>query len=114
MSHTPAPWIAKRGTEDEAERWCVYTDGPLNYHIATIENGAPGDTLETEGGNAHLIAAAPVLLLALQTAIETIRAWHNLNAGSIPSQQEYIWKLYQVSPEMKMINAALAAAEAKP
>lgn len=55
--HTPGPWTASMGTEDDNERWCVLNEA--GYLLATVENGAPGDTLETEEANARLIAAAP-------------------------------------------------------
>lgn len=63
VKHTPGPFIADRGTEDEPDRWYVLQDRPgKKFLIATIENGAPGDTLETEGANARLFAAADDLL----------------------------------------------------
>ncbi len=36
------------------------------WKIASIDNGAPGYTLETEGANSRLMAAAPELLAALE------------------------------------------------
>lgn len=66
---TPGPWIASTGFEDEEDRWIVTVDGGdtgMNYVIAMIHNGAPGDTLETEEANARLFAAAPDLLAALK------------------------------------------------
>lgn len=35
-----------------------------------IDNGAPGDTLETEAANAHLFAAAKELLVACRRSLE--------------------------------------------
>lgn len=64
--HTPAPWKAVKGSEGEPERWIVVADGEKQYHIATIENGQPGDCLETEGATARVIAAAPELLKAVE------------------------------------------------
>lgn len=65
MKQTPGSWVAIRGhDENRADRWTVCTESEPHYLIAVIENGAPGDTLETEGCNAHLIAAAPELLAA--------------------------------------------------
>ena len=51
--------------------------------------------------NARLIAAAPDLLTALEKAKETIAYWH----GSIGLD------LYQQSPEMQDINAAISKAK---
>lgn len=68
--HTPGPWVASKGVDDEPDRWCVLTDGGHQYFIAEIHNGAPGDTLETEGANARLMAAAPDLLAACKKAAD--------------------------------------------
>lgn len=44
----------------------------------------------------------------LQKAIETIEGWHNMH---LPVDlKDGLWELYQQSPEMKRINAALKAA----
>jgi hypothetical protein len=62
--HTPGAWIAVKAdiNGDDPNRWAVCVDGDPQYFLATIENGAPGDTLDTEEANARLIAAAPDLL----------------------------------------------------
>lgn len=69
VEHTPAPWKAVQGNDGEPERWLVVADAERQYHIAVIENGQPGDCLETEGATAHLIAAAPELLDAVKNFI---------------------------------------------
>lgn len=66
IPHTPAPWKASKGDEDEPERWLILADAPLAFHIATIENGQPGDTMDTEGATAAVMAAAPEMLAALE------------------------------------------------
>ncbi len=109
MSHTPGKWVAIKGIDDDAERWGVYTEGPQHFHLATIENGAPGDTLETEGHNARLIAAAPALLEALKKAVELIRLWHGMNIDKRLEPRG--WRLYFDSPEMKIIRQALTMEE---
>ena len=60
--HTPGPLKASRGWDGDPERWVIVTDGRNAYHIATIENGQPGDSCETEGHTAHLFAASLELL----------------------------------------------------
>lgn len=69
--HTPESWVALQGgcplDPDDDTRWTVCTAGEMHYCIATIENGQPGDTLETEKQRAHLFAAAPDLLAAMPT-----------------------------------------------
>lgn len=64
--HTPGPWRWDKGVDDDPTR-CFVTQGiqgQPEYVIAEIQNGAPGDCLETEEANARLIAAAPDLLAA--------------------------------------------------
>lgn len=71
--HTPGPWKAGVGVDGEADRWGVWAAyGNRQWHIATVENGAPGDTLETEAATAHLIAAAPDLLAAVEAMLPLI------------------------------------------
>lgn len=71
VQHTPGTWIAVNAdiNDSDPNRWSVCVDGEAQYFIATIENGAPGDTLGTEEANARLIAAAPDLLEACKVAL---------------------------------------------
>jgi len=65
--HTPGPYKAIKGSEDEEDRWIIVADnGTKPYHIATVENGQPGDSLETEEATAHMLAASHETLHALQ------------------------------------------------
>ena len=66
--HTPGPWKATLGISETDALRCGVTAvrGNVEYLLATIENGAPGDFCETEAANARLIAAAPELLVALK------------------------------------------------
>jgi len=69
--HTPGPWKTLRGVDDDDTRWIVVAAGSdREYLIATIENGQPGDCLETEAATASLVSAAPDLLAALKEYIE--------------------------------------------
>ena len=72
--HTPGPWKALKGHDEDPERWIVVTDGKLNYHIAVIENGAPGDTLETEGFNARMIAQSPAMFALIESLIHVAQS----------------------------------------
>ncbi len=65
-THTPGKWVAEKGMPGEPDRWCVIVETTLQgqdggYIVAVIENGCPGDTLDTEEANARLIASAPQL-----------------------------------------------------
>lgn len=51
------------------------------------------------------------LLTALQIARETIRTWHSI--GMPERFADGAWSLYQSSPEMRTINAAIAKAEGR-
>lgn len=57
---------------------------------------------------AHRRGAQKELLKALRDAVRTIRTWHGMGMGASEAQA---WALYQASPEMKRINAAIALAE---
>lgn len=85
--HTPGPWEALPPAK-LGKHWRVAQRGMLGgggvlgsatamWLIAVIENGAPGDTLETEEANARLIAAAPDLL----AACERLLPWATLSDG---------------------------------
>jgi hypothetical protein len=66
--HTAGEWKAVQADlhGDDNSRWAVVVDAPPpiegQYFIATIENGAPGDSLKTEEANAQLLAASKALL----------------------------------------------------
>lgn len=59
---------ASKGSEFEPDRWIIQTRSEPHYLIATIENGQPGDTLDTEEATAHIFAASKDLLEALEEA----------------------------------------------
>lgn len=74
ITHTPGPWIARRGTI-----------GTTQYHIAEMMPSSADDMwpgfapAEQQEANARLIAAAPDLLAALSTldSIERgMQGWH--------------------------------------
>lgn len=99
-AHTPGPWVTGSGGFES-----VKTPGPNGRPIALVA----GETQRwpfREGemlANARLIAAAPDLLEAVRDAIETIHEWHG----------DVAWDLYQHSPEMKRLNAAIAKVEGR-
>lgn len=65
-AHTPGPWVAQMDPE-YVTRCCVRTAGD-GLFIADCEEGGLGE--EDMEANAHLIAAAPDLLVALKTLVK--------------------------------------------
>ena len=53
------------------------------------------------------------LVMALKNAKQTIRTWHTIDVKD-PAVEERAWELYQLSPEMKIINESLSEAESDP
>jgi hypothetical protein len=80
MPFTPGEWEAI-APKNVGKHWKVITNGlfggnqgaisgaKVMWNLASIDNGAPGDTLETEGENARLFAASKKLLEALRMAL---------------------------------------------
>lgn len=83
-THTPGPWIARQGCDpysDDPNSWSVLREAEPQYLIAIVENGAPGDTMKTEGHTARLIAAAPDLLAACTAAQRAMGSHGPCNDG---------------------------------
>ena len=77
-THTPGPWNFAKSDIDG--RYSIYGNGPLAYC---------GDTGAVDGdgeANARLIAAAPDLLAALQTAENALRYSAQEAAGRVRSE----------------------------
>ena len=111
--HTPGPWRTHQGADDgeggvELDRWLVVVDGPKPYLVATIENGAPGDTLMTEAANATLFAAAPDLLAACRLALSFGEA--AVRAGLIGFSKRDEDGIVRDHVDLKVIRAAIAKA----
>ena len=88
--HTPGPWVAKRWTtESDVIGWYFVVCGH-RLPLSEFESDNP-DEVEA---NAHLIAAAPELLVALRGMVATFA--HNFEQG--------------VSPTVDLARAALAKA----
>jgi len=84
--HTPGPWKAEQCDiyGDDSTRWSVLTaEYQQDFFIASIENGAPGDCLDTEAANARLIAAAPDLLEACQAMLDGYEAGKSIPAFDV-------------------------------
>ncbi len=71
--HTPGPFLPQ--FNEIENRWSIVADnGSRPYLIAVVENGQPGDSLDTEEATAHLLAAAPEMLEALELAERFIKS----------------------------------------
>jgi hypothetical protein len=115
-AHTPGPWVmewipetSRRDPDlqlpDGCEFWVASDDGRGGEVLALVR---PTSFKGSANGNARLIASSPELLAALKVAVETIRIWHGF--GHATDEAE-VWALYQESPEMQVITAALQKAE---
>lgn len=108
--HTPGPWTWGKGIDGEPER-CYVTqgiEGRPRYLIATIENGAAEDFLETEEANARLIAAAPDLLDALLEFMGTDKTFLSASDTQL---DELIKDGNVLAPIVKKARAAIAKAK---
>lgn len=105
---TSGPWKASKGVEDEPDRWAVVVDGPIEFFVAEIQNGAPGDTLRTEAENAFLMAAAPELRAALKA---WLRYFDELDAISDPNDPLVIQRKKFHGRRLAQTRAALEKAE---
>lgn len=104
--HTPGPWVLHGPGSLRACDGRHDTEEGCHTIVEAEIIGVPRPEAEA---NAILIAAAPDLLAALKWALRTIRTWHGMGMGSREAQA---WALYQASPEMQAILAAIAKAEA--
>lgn len=112
--HTPGPWTARNGIEDDDHlRWGVVQAGPTPYLIAVVENGAPGDTLQTERANAHLIAAAPALLAALEGLCYSISMRYGVSDGYDQEAYEDAERHHGPAIAQRYLSARRALAAAK-
>lgn len=78
------------------------------------DDGAVPDHDESElellyAREARLRESRATLLAAAKEAVELIKVWHNMHIAL--NHKEDHWRLYQLSPEMRRINAAISAAE---
>lgn len=75
-----------------------------------VERELPASELATAivvalGEARNVAADREQLLEELKRAVQMIRVWHGMGMGPTEAQA---WELYQASPEMQQINAAIA------
>lgn len=111
--HTPAPWTVELDLASNNDIDVVAAE-LLPVASVTVRE-FPEDTgsvpRETALANATLIAAAPELLDACKTALDSLQAWNTmgLSKGAARMARE----TYEGSPEIKSIRAAIAKAEGR-
>ena len=111
--HTPGPWKVIKGAFEGDDMRCavVVERGGVQYLLATIENGAPGDFCETEEANAKLIASSPEMKAELEDMqmtldlrwkadMRAINRWRAANPGNdltLPDHADLVvWLLEQL------------------
>lgn len=102
VRHTPGPWKAAQAANGEWHVFDPRAQGAQGSMIARgISSGAPhlGEGPACVEANAHLIAAAPELLVAGKRALEIL---DGIIMGDIPAK------------EKSMLRAAIAKAEGVP
>jgi hypothetical protein len=97
MKHTPGPWVA---SDDKRGIWDIIADGHMLAQVWRVTHG-PVNDLPAEA-NAHLMAAAPDLLEALQMLRD------HQNGPPLPSY-EAGW-----TKAMALTDAAIARVHALP
>jgi hypothetical protein len=104
---TPGRFVASSIPEGDGERWSVFTEGTPSYHIAVIENGAPGDYCDTERANALLLAASPEMLAALKLALPLLETKHLNSSTGDPKSFDFTT---QTGPSRDVVAAMIKRA----
>lgn len=109
---TEGPWDCFNGptpVDEDDLRWQVDTNLPQSKYqhtVAVIENGAPGDTLETERATAEFIAHA-------RTDVPRLLAWGTAMQDALKEMQTL---RYELCPGVarKALSLAAKALRGKP
>jgi hypothetical protein len=77
--HAPGPWTVEEYGDEESPALVIHSD--IDFRICFMATPGLRDDPETIEANAHLIAAAPDMLAALQDIIKRneIQHWFNLD-----------------------------------
>lgn len=111
VKHTPGPWKITDFTDpDNGEvRRSAFVNcaapGEYPWSIAS----PMGQSDDNRVANARLIAAAPDLLEAAKIALDSLRAWNEMNVP--PHVRKQIAEIYESSPEIGGLVAAIQKAE---
>ncbi|KKM76730.1 hypothetical protein LCGC14_1377110 [marine sediment metagenome] len=105
--HTPKPWLIEETRN--AKKWPLFEITAGNHSIADLLVSGPGESHDADGGqarqNAHLIAAAPDMLVALEECVaEWDAKWEDLPEGHGTPQDP---------PSILFARDAIAKAEGK-
>lgn len=109
VKHTPGPWFVS-----DEEQTIVYVKMPNGYEPGICDTAAPSITCLRQDSeliaNAHLIAAAPELLDALNACLPFM---HDLEHENHEDMSVGIFKDLELSAAFEKMKAALAKATAQ-
>ena len=83
--HTPGPWVIDHETRPDQVCVVYHTSHPHGYVYVRGELGYWSADRNENMANAHLIAAAPELLAALQAVYEACE-------GYVPNTSKAVWR----------------------
>jgi hypothetical protein len=96
------------GLEDDPIARGPWTLDELDMIIRDAEGDHVAAVAATQRRSGLVMAAGRDMLDALEIAVDTIRQWHD--HGIEAKDRAGLWDLYQDSPEMQVINGAIAKA----
>jgi dimeric dUTPase (all-alpha-NTP-PPase superfamily) len=99
MSHTPGPWMVAYGS--------VYTANTKEVRIANMDRSEPSTSPVERDANAQLIAAAPIMLEALEETEATMSNWYVVIAERFGILSKEVDEFYAMKDK---IRAAIAKA----
>ena len=84
-AHTPGPWNCNHSSASGHDIVCS-ENSPTDVCVISWWDKTTGEI----DANAHLIAAAPQLLEALQTTAANLRSWKAANGGGIKTFDSWL------------------------
>jgi len=82
--HTPGPWKAEMHMIGDEPQWFIQFDGPIIRDATIASMNSPCVAYNNAERDAHLIAAAPELLEALQEIIDRADQSNGGNGAQLP------------------------------
>jgi hypothetical protein len=105
-THTPGPWsegITDWSVDNDGENTCVHilADNRDDPVCIVVEGAAYGRDAQLDA-NARLIAAAPAMLGALETAVALLEIWRGWTPGYSTAHTDF-----ESLPEVRKARAAI-------